>query len=89
MHAQQTDNALTSNWYLTIYADPVQNINKDKFTKKWNKLWVVVWHDEQIDRRQARARLQVAKRKSNVVVLGTARNENLKAENKMKALITT
>jgi len=54
-----------------------QVINRQPLTKQRDKKWIVVRHDDQIHDLISRARLQVAKRTSDVVVLTTASYEHL------------
>lgn len=46
-------------------------------TQKWQQYGVVVGHDKQVDAVESRAGLEVAKRLTEIAVLGTVANKHL------------
>lgn len=57
-------------------------------TQKWQKNGIVVGHDEQVDTVQSRAGLQVAKRLTQVTVLGTVAHKHLEDRDKTHSRVS-
>lgn len=53
-------------------------------TEEWEKDWVVVWHDKQVDTGESGAGFKVAKWLSQVILLPTAADKHLRTTRKIK-----